>query len=377
MVVAQGVVSFSGDPVDWRVYEREADPQAPRDAVTAAAGFTLADRGGLIVADVNSGREALLGPGEAAFSNDGETLVINTEAGDATSYRRIVLLPDDFVDEPESEAAFESDGFTVAAGKREIELAAGTIPDADTTMRAEEGEDGVSLLLVLAGEVVMAGEEPGDPIAAGNYLEFTDEVDITSSEAESPAEIAVVRIGRTVRDVSAPLPANGGSEDELSEDGSEEPIDEPGTTGTLVLQPQICAMGGVTGGCTNRPDAALLEISGTGLSGPLYSSDIPPADDGTIILPALPFGDYVVRNLDFETGIFEVEGGTPDATDPSISYITLNGANLELVLTVRRLPPSGDGVIAVELYVCPDGLHATWAEPWFCPVDRSGWAGSR
>ena len=368
-MIAQGVISFTGDPVDWRVYERDADPEAPRDPVTAAAGFTLVDEGGVIVADANSGRESLLSAGEAAFSNDGDLLMINTEAAERASYRRIVLLPDDFVDEPESEAAFEGEGFTVAAGKRELELAAGTIPDAETTMRVDEGEDGVSLMLVLAGEVVRAGNDPGEPITTGGYLEFTDEIDITSSDAETPAEIAVVRIGRTVRDVTQPLPDTGLSE-ETTDDGS----GDDSTTGTLVLQPQVCAMGGVTGGCTNRPDAALLEISGPGLTeGPLYSSNIPPADDGTIVLPALPYGDYNVRNLDYESGIFEVEGGSPDPNNPSISYVTLSESNPELVLTVRRVPPSGDGVIAVELYVCPDGLPSYWAAPWFCPVDRSGW----
>ena len=371
IVIAQGVVSFTGDPIDWRVYEREAHPDAPRDPVSAAAGFTLVDEGGLIVADANSGRESLLSAGEAAFSNDGESLVINTEAGESAAYRRIVLLPDDFVDEPESEAAFESDGFTVAAGKREIELAVGSIPDANTTLRVEEGEEGLSLLLVLAGEVVHAGEEPGEPLAAGDYLEFTDEVDITSAEAEVPAQIAVVRIGPTVRDVTQPLPDAGTPDG----DSGEDPVENPEGTGTLVLQPQVCAMGGVTGGCTNRPDAALLEISGPGLTdGPLYSSSIPPADDGTIVLPALPYGDYTVRNLDFETGVFEVEGGTPDPNNPSIVYVTLSDANPELIVTVRRVPPTGDGVIAVELYVCPDGLPASWAQPWFCAVDRSGWS---
>src|SRR5687767_3411862 len=58
VVIAQGVISFTGDPVDWRVYERDADPGAPRDPVTAAAGFTIVDDGGVIVADANSGRES-------------------------------------------------------------------------------------------------------------------------------------------------------------------------------------------------------------------------------------------------------------------------------------------------------------------------------
>jgi hypothetical protein len=372
-VIAQGVISFTGDPVDWRVYERDADPGAPRDPVTAAAGFTIVDDGGVIVADANSGRELLLSAGEAAFSNDGDLLLINTEAGEGASYRRIVLLPDDFIDEPESGAAFESEGFTVAAGKREIELAAGTIPDGETAMRVEEGEDGITLLIVLAGEVVLAGEEPGEPIAAGGYLEFTDEIDITSASAEAAAEVAVVRIGRTVRDVTQPLPDNGVPAE--SPDGGSGDSGDGSTSGTLVLQPQVCAVGGVTGGCTNRPDAALLEVSGPGLDeGPLYSSNIPPADDGTIVLPALPYGDYTVRNLDYESGVFEVEGGSPDPNNPSISYVTLSESNPELVLTVRRVPPTGDGVIAVELYVCPDGLPSFWAAPWFCPVDRAGWS---
>lgn len=372
VVIAQGVVSFTGEPVDWRVYERDADPEAPRDPVTAAAGFTLVDEGGLIVADANSGRESLLSAGEAAFSNDGDLLLINTEAGELAAYRRIVLLPDDFVDEPESEAAFESEGFEVAAGKRELELAAGTIPDGEATMRVEEGEDGVSILMVLAGEIVMAGDEPADPIPAGGYFEFTDEIDITSATRNASAEIAVVRIGRTVRDVSQPLPDNGVPDD--SSGDAVDPDDDP-TTGTLVLQPQVCAMGGVTGGCTNRPDAAVLEVSGPGLKeGPLYSSNIPPADDGTIVLPSLPYGDYTVRNLDFEAGVFEIEGGTPDPNNPSVSYVSLSEENPQLVLTVRRVPPTGEGVIAVELYVCPDGLPAGWAAPWFCPSDRAGWS---
>ena len=53
--------------------------------------------------------------------------------------------------------------------------------------------------------------------------------------------------------------------------------------------------------------------------------------------------------------------------------VTVSADNPEPVLTVRQLPPPGDGVIAVELYVCPDGLPAPWAEPWFCAVDVTGW----
>ncbi len=48
----------------------------------------------------------------------------------------------------------------------------------------------------------------------------------------------------------------------------------------------------------------MLEISGADLGeAPLISSDIPPAADGAIVVSSLSYGEYAVRNLDYERGV--------------------------------------------------------------------------
>ena len=366
-MIAQGVVTFTEEPIDWRVYEFEADPEAPREAVEAAAGFTFVDEGGLIVGDANTGHEALLREREAAFSNDGDQLLINTEGADPAEYRRIVLLPDEFEDATGTDPAFESDGFTIAAGKRRVELSIGVLADETVSYRVAASAEGTGLIMLLSGEATVTGNEEPVALEAGDYLSLTERVDITTA---SEATFAAVRIGTTVRDVTQPIPA--GTEPEESP-----PDDTSGSgdgTGTLTLQLQICGMGGQAGGCANRPDAAVLEVSGPGLAdGPVLTYEIAANDDGVFVLPDLPYGEYVVTNVDHETGIFETEGGVPDPGQPNVVTVTVSADNPEPVLTIRQLPPPGDGVIAVELYVCPDGLPAPWAEPWFCAVHVTGW----
>ena len=45
IVIAQGVVTFTEEPIDWRVYEFEADPEAPREAVAGRCRVHLRGRG--------------------------------------------------------------------------------------------------------------------------------------------------------------------------------------------------------------------------------------------------------------------------------------------------------------------------------------------
>ena len=309
----------------------------------------------------------LLREREAAFSNDGDQLLINTEGADPAEYRRIVLLPDEFEDATGTDPAFENDGFTIAAGKRRVELSIGVLADETVRYRVAASAEGAGLIMLLSGEATVTGNEEPVALEAGDYLSLTERVDITTA---SEATFAAVRIGTTVRDVTQPIPA--GTEPEESP-----PDDTSGSgdgSGTLTLQLQICGMGGQAGGCANRPDAAVLEVSGPGLvDGPVSTYEIAANDDGVFVIPDLPYGEYVVTNVDHENGIFEIEGGVPDPVQPNVVTVTVSADDPEPVLTVRQLPPPGDGVIAVELYACPDGLPAPWAEPWFCTVDRTGW----
>lgn len=374
IVTAQGVVTFTGDPVDWRVYELEADPANPREAVTAAAGFTLVDDGGLIVLDANSGREALLGPGEASFSNDGDLLVINTEAGEPVTYRRIVLMPDDFADDASNPAAFESEAFAISSGKHEVELAIGMLAGEADSVPVRASDAGLGLIIALDAPITITSGGGEEAIEPGDYHALSNDVGITSMDT---ASFAVIRIGPPVRDVNQPLPPADeftGDDDETVPPADDDVDTDLPATGTLTLQPQICGMGGSTGGCSNRPDAAVLEISGGGLGAPVYTSEIAPNPDGTYTLTDLPYGEYVIQNLDLGKGDFEIDGGYQDPSQPGVYVVTISADNPQPVLSVRLLPPVGEGTISVELYVCPDGLPGTWAQPWFCPAQLDGWS---
>ncbi|MDQ2682749.1 MAG: thrombospondin type 3 repeat-containing protein [Chloroflexota bacterium] len=374
VVIAQGIVNFTGDPVDWRVYEHTADPELPRDAVSAAAGFTFVDSAGLIVRDPDNGREALLSQWEAAFSNDGETLILNTEGSATADYRRIVLMPDDYVDDPGNPAAYESDGFEILDGKHEVELAIADLGSDADSVSVPASEAGLGLVFAVEGDIVVTGEDEPVELGAGEYHAVAEDVDITTSDA---ATVVMIRIGPTIRDVNAPLPpadATGEENDPGPLDDGVDDGEEPSSGyGSLTLQPQICGIGGTSGGCANRSDAAVLQISGAGLEVPISTTDIVPNEDGTYTLPDLPYGDYQIVNLDPGKGPYDVEGGVPDPAQPDVFYVTIGPDNPNPVVTVRRLPPPGDGVISVELYVCPDGLPLAWAEPWYCWVQLDGW----
>jgi hypothetical protein len=114
-------------------------------------------------------------------------------------------------------------------------------------------------------------------------------------------------------------------------------------------------------------------VTGGGLGAPISTTEIPVNSDGTYTLTDLPFGTYVIENLDSYKGSFEIEGGYADPTAPNSYVVTISAENPQPMLSVRLLPPGGDGQLLLELYVCPAGLPGPWAEPWLCTPQRDGW----
>lgn len=377
-VIAQGVVPFTGEALDWRVYELEADPAAPREAFGAATGFTLAGEGDLLVADGDTGRRALLSPGEAALSVDGDVIEIDAAADDeAASYTRIALLPDDFTDAGGTEPAYVSDDFDSPSGDRDVSLVRGLLGEGEEASLPRS--EAPTLLLVTGGEVAVTyGESDGEtPLSAGEAL-GVDGPAFVAHVGDEPAVFVAAVIGERVAGDDGFRPdtdaddATPGASPEADGDGGE----TADGTGTLSFVVEVCPLGGVAEGCEARSDVALIEVTGPGLiDGPILSYDAAVADDGSVAFGGLPYGGYAFQIVDQAVPGELLVGGdvVSDEARPGVYTLTVDAEAPAPVVTISILPATGEGSIAVAFYRCPASLPVEQAAVWYCGADPTGW----
>src|SRR5215218_9323243 len=122
-VVAQGISTFTGGEMAWRLVEDTAEPIGEAAFEERALGFAVATEGTLLLTDDPSGARTLLAPGEAAFTLEGAEQARESLSDAATPYLRIGL-----VDAAEAsngngdEVLFAGNGFTAPEGDYEVEL---------------------------------------------------------------------------------------------------------------------------------------------------------------------------------------------------------------------------------------------------------------
>ena len=376
-VIAQGVVPFTGEAIDWRVYDLEADPGAPREPFAAATGFTLADTGALLVTDDNTGRRTLLGPGEATVSLDGDLLRIETASEEPVGYTRIVLLPDEFQDQPGGEATFESDAFEPGAVSRDVDLLRGTL---------DEGEEielpaGAlpSLVLVTDGDLSVTsrgGDEEPATLSTGDATTLTEDATL-SAEGDGPVTFVAAVVGSQVAEsgavVTDPDTDSGDATPEPDESGNGDGV--AGGPGSLTLSIELCPLGGVAAGCDVQSDAALIELTGAPLgdSG-IVSTEGGVTDEGYVTFNDLPLGEYTLQILDLVApGDVVVTGDAVTPTDDPLVYIvTIDETTQDAIISIQVLPITGEAELVVNYYRCPASLPIEEAAEWFCAPDTGG-----
>ena len=376
-VIAQGVVPFTGEALDWRVYDLEADPEAPREAFGAATGFTLAADGELLVTDEATGRRSLLSPGEAALSVDGDTIQIDAAGDEAAAYTRIALLPDAFTDAGGTEPAFVSEDFDSPTGDHDVSLVRGVLGEGEEASLPRSGSP--TLLLVTGGEVAVTyGESDGEtPLAAGDALGVDGPVFVAQA-GDEPAVFVAAVIGDRVADEDGFLPGTD-ADDATPEASPEEDGDGGGSTdgtGTLSFAVEVCPLGGVAEGCEARSDVALIEVTSPELTdGPILSYDAAVADDGSVAFGGLPYGEYTFQVVDQAVPGELLVGGDVVADDarPGVFTLTVDAERPAPVVTISILPATGEGAIAVGFYRCPASLPVEQAAVWYCGADPTGW----
>jgi hypothetical protein len=275
-VIAQGVVPFTGEALDWRVYDLEADPEVPREAFGAATGFTLATDGDLLVTDDATGRRILLAPGEAALSVDGDVIEIDAASDEPAAYTRIALLPDDFTDDGGAEPVFVSDDFDSPTGDRDVSLVRGILGAGEEA--SLPASDLPILLLITDGEATVTSGEGRrwDAGRRGRGLGVDGPV-LVANDGEGPAVFVAAVLGQPVASDGSlgpqPDPAAATPGASADPDGEGD-----GGTGTLSFTVEVCPLGGVAEGCEVRSDVALIEVDGP-IDEPILSYDAVVADD--------------------------------------------------------------------------------------------------
>lgn len=381
-VIAQGVVPFTGEALDWRVYDLEADPEAPREAFGAATGFTLTDDGDLLVTDESTGRRALLSPGEAAISTDGDVIRIDVVGDNPAAYRRIALLPDDFTDDGGTEPAYVSDDFQSPVGDFDLSLVRGVLGDGEEASLPES--ELPILLLVTDGEVAVTdGESDGaTPLAAGEALGVDGPV-VVAHDGDEPAVFVAAVIGERVAGADSFQPETAPAGDDATPAASPEPGgdgDEGGGTsdgtGTLSFAVEVCPLGGIAEGCEVRSDVALIEVAGPGLiDEPILSYDAVVTDDGSVAFGGLPYGEYQFQIVEQVIAGELLVGGDVVVDDerPGVYTLTVGEETPAPVVTISILPATGEGSIGVAFYRCPASLPVEQAAVWYCGADPTGW----
>lgn len=194
-VVAQGVAPLPAGQVAWRVSRATA---APRGATSPAAlGFVLADADALLINDLQSGSQARLAAGEAAFvqaASQRQAIAL----GDApVAYYRLDLLPEaDAASAGDDDLIASSDAFAAPDGNRDLDLVRATLERNEVAEFELGTEEMPAVLLVTSGafDVAVLGEDSASAtsLAAGEAASVAGTVTVRAVNDGATFVAAVV-----------------------------------------------------------------------------------------------------------------------------------------------------------------------------------------
>ncbi len=192
-VVAHGVAELPADEVAWRV-NRAAAPRPADAPAQDALGFVLADEDALLLNNLDSGAQARLAAGEAAFVPAG-TRQEQIAFGDGpVDYVRIDLVPAD--DANGDELAYTGETFAAPDGDRDLDLVRDVLTEDEEAELSLGSDDVPALFFVTDGAVeVFPADDTNaapNPLDAGQAAAVAGQVVIRAVGAGGATFIAAV-----------------------------------------------------------------------------------------------------------------------------------------------------------------------------------------
>ena len=354
-VIAHGVVPMPADEIAWRLAVERAEPPTRADAEERRAGFILADKGVIALADQDGTRLARIAPGEAVWTEAGVARAVIGLERKAPDYYDIALVP----------ATEFAAGDPALIGGMPFAAPTGDAFDIDlirdVVNRAEESvvSTGPSpaLLLVTSGMVFVESSSGLVEMATGDAAQVAGDVVITGA-SRVPAAFVVARIGPEV-----PSPAA----DDSPSSATPAPIAIPVTAAeaaTVTLSASLCPIA-YTGG--NDVVDCAAPASGVGFS--LMSDDAATAttvanEDGGVSFTGIEPGQYSLsaeRSADFTSSRVRCRNPSGDALAARTAtnqVAMLLAAGDEVACTWYLVPAGSQDETPTDPIAIPTGITA-------------------
>ncbi|HEV2528705.1 MAG TPA: hypothetical protein VGT61_09680 [Thermomicrobiales bacterium] len=328
-VIAQGVAELPDDDVAWRVLRSTGGSRDDQQPVPAVTGFVVAGTDDLLISDLDTSVQTLLGPAEASWVAGDSEQQRASLTDDPVTYSEIGPVPaDDADDAGESDVVFAGDAFEGPDGPHRITLSVALLgPDQvlDVTV-----EDGPVLIYVNAGQLAVS---TGGDLATGDAQTYDEDMSLTN-DGTDPARVYVAAIGASV----PPLPSFAGQ---------------------ATLQVRACPEG--SSGFQFTPSQCTPVDAGDGFSVSLLDANYQPVEPSG----ALEDGEQTWDDLEF--GIYP--WGAPtlpapyvgslwtdiDSNPLDIAQVTIDADTLD-VTHILYVFPITEGTISVSIANCPSGV---------------------
>ena len=201
-VIAQGVATLPDGDAAWRVVRALGGPREDQRPTTGATGFVLAGADPVLLSDLDSSEQKLLGAGEATWVAGGsEQQRASLGDGDVTYTELSLVAAEDAKQAGDGDLIFAGGGFRAPSDARDISLSLVTLVKGQSF--DIDVANGQSLVFVTAGVVAVS---TGGDLASGDAQAYGDGVTLTN-ETNDAARLVVAAIG----DAVPPLPTFTGS----------------------------------------------------------------------------------------------------------------------------------------------------------------------
>lgn len=192
--IAQGLIFLDETPRVWQVREVELQSSEEAQPFNAVPGFFLQRTGDSIVRNDITGKRAKLEPGDAYFTSDGDPYTAYAGGGSPMAWSIDLVTQDAVADD----AFYESPPVEgLAQGTFDLELIRFSLePGATAELPPHNGQ---ALMLVTRGEVTLADEGDGGPLAEGEG-QLTTGAGSVENGGSDPAIYVIAAIGDQVED---------------------------------------------------------------------------------------------------------------------------------------------------------------------------------
>lgn len=242
-VIAQGVMEFTGQPVQWATASETLPATGPPlDAAADTPVFLVVTRGAAVTADAETSPLARLGIGEAAYVAAALGTTVAAVDGADAALERISIVTDGGIGDP----------FSPGAGFFDVDLLRGVLEPGEALPLA--GGAPTALIMVTEGTVLLAGGSAGTTEeTAGAARAVAGAVTLVNA-GTSRAVVLVAVIGPPIGG-TAVVPGPGSAPTAPAIPGSSS---TPGASPTSAPQPPTAAASDRDGdGLTDDDEAAL------------------------------------------------------------------------------------------------------------------------